>query len=254
MSNRIPPLPADLAHTAILRDGDGTLLDLAPTPREVFVSRALRDTLERLSNRTGGAVAFVSGRPVAELDLIFAPLQLPAVGGHGAEMRAVAGAAPVARRLPPLDAGVKRRFAAIAEAGPGIVVEDKGYSLALHYRLAPHREQAVREAALRIWEELDTMSIELLPGKLVVEIKQAGTSKAAAVRELMRVVPFAGRHPLFIGDDVTDLGVFAILPEFKGLGVSVGFEVPGAAACLEQPTDVRHWLEQLSRSDVLATP
>ena len=101
-----------------------------------------------------GAVAFVSGRPVNELDLIFSPLQLPAIGGHGAELRTIAGAAPESPRLPPLDPSVKRQFAAIAEAGPGIILEDKGYSLALHYRLAPEKERMVREAAARIVTEL----------------------------------------------------------------------------------------------------
>ena len=113
MSNRTPFLPADLDQLAVLLDVDGTILDLAPTPREVFVSHALRDTLARLWRRTGGAAAFVSGRPVSELDLMFAPLQLPAIGGHGAELRIVAGAAPEAPRLPPLDPAVKRRFAAV---------------------------------------------------------------------------------------------------------------------------------------------
>src|SRR6266849_10056467 len=98
-----PPLPADLKKTAFLLDVDGTILDIAPTPREVFVPHALRDTLARLWERTGGAVAFVSGRPVSELDLVFSPLQLPAIGGHGAELRTVAGGAPSAPRLPPLD-------------------------------------------------------------------------------------------------------------------------------------------------------
>ena len=93
MSESIPSLPAALNQFAILLDVDGTILDLAPTPREVFVSHTLRDTLARLWERTGGAVAFVSGRPVSELDLIFSPLQLPAIGGHGAELRTVAGGA-----------------------------------------------------------------------------------------------------------------------------------------------------------------
>src|SRR5258706_4926642 len=150
MLKPIPPLPAALDQFAILLDVDGTILDLAPTPREVFVPHALRDTLARLQDRTGGAVAFVSGRPVSELDLIFSPLQLPAIGGHGAELRTVAGAAPEAPPLPALDPAVKRQLAAIAEAGPGIVLEDKGYSLALHYRLAPDKERAVREAAARV--------------------------------------------------------------------------------------------------------
>jgi trehalose 6-phosphate phosphatase len=253
MSNRIPSLPADLTKMAILLDVDGTLLDLAPTPREVFVSHELRDTLGRLCQATGGAVAFVSGRPVSELDLIFSPLQLPAIGGHGAEFRVAAGASTEAARLPPLDPDVKRQFAAIAEAGPGIILEDKGYSLALHYRLAPDKEHVVREAAMKIWRELDTKSLEILPGKLVLEIKQAGTTKATAVRELMRIPPFAGRRPVFIGDDVTDLGVFAILPELGGIGISVGLNVPGIDFCFERPTDVRHWLKQLSHSYAFTT-
>src|SRR5262249_2872648 len=98
--NRIPLLPAQLDPLSLLLDVDGPILDLAPTPREVFAPQALRATLERLWRRTGGAVAFVSGRPVNELDLIFSPLQLPAIGGHGAELRLRAGEAPAASRLP----------------------------------------------------------------------------------------------------------------------------------------------------------
>ena len=253
MTNRIPPLPADLKQLAILLDVDGTILDLAPTPREVFVPHALRETLARLWDRTGGAVAFVSGRPIGELDLIFSPLQLPAIGGHGAELRVVASAAPEPPRLPRLDPAVKRLFAKIAEAGPGIILEDKGYSLALHYRLAPDKEAIVREAAARICARLDGAPIELLPGKLMLEIKQTGFTKATAVRELMTYPPFADRRPVFIGDDVTDLGVFEVVPDFDGIGIAVGRKVPAAKACFDRPTDVRRWLEQISVADVLAT-
>src|SRR5262245_24408303 len=82
-----PGEPIDLRELAILLDVDGTILDLVPTPREVFVSAELRATLKRLLERTGGALALVSGRPLKELDLLFAPLRLPIVGGHGAEIR-----------------------------------------------------------------------------------------------------------------------------------------------------------------------
>src|SRR5258706_15161111 len=129
MLKPIPPLPAALDQFAILLELDGPILDLAPTPREVFVSHTLRDTLARLWERTDGAVAFVSGRPISELDLIFSPLQLPAIGGHGAELRTVAGGAPSAPRLPPLDPALKRRFSAIAGAGSGIIFQDKGEPL-----------------------------------------------------------------------------------------------------------------------------
>src|SRR5262249_39220483 len=117
MSNSIPSLPADLKQFAFLLDVDGTILDLAPTPREVFVSPELPDASARPGKRAGGGVAFVSGRPVNELALIFPPLQFPAIGGHGAELRTAPGAAPEAPRLPALDPAVKRQFAAIAEAG-----------------------------------------------------------------------------------------------------------------------------------------
>ena len=204
MSNRVPSIPADLSQLAILLDVDGTLLDFAPTPREVFVSHALRETLARLWDRTGGAVAFVSGRPVSELDLIFSPLQLPAIGGHGAELRTIAGAAPKSPRLPPLDPGVKRQFAAIAEAGPGIVLEDKGYSLALHYRLAPEKERVVREAAAKICDGLKAARDR------AVARQAGGGDQADRLQQGHRrsriddLPPFADRRPIFIGDDETD--------------------------------------------------
>ena len=245
MSNRVPSIPDDLSQLAILLDVDGTLLDFAPTPREVFVSHALRETLGRLWERTGGAVAFVSGRPVNELDLIFSPLQLPAIGGHGAELRTIPGAAPESPRLPPLDPSVKRKFAAIAEAGPGIILEDKGYSLALHYRLAPHAERAIYEAVSLIRADLPNAPIEVLPGKCVCEIKHAGFTKATGVRELMTHAPFKGRRPFFIGDDVTDESVFAIMPDMDGLAFSVGRRAKGVAGHFDAPSDVREFLAHL---------
>src|SRR3989442_8095131 len=113
MLNPISSLSDALNQYAILLDVDGTILDLAPTPREVFVSHELRDTLTRLWQRTDGGVAFVSGRPVSELDLIFSPLQLPAIGGHRAQLRTTPRAAPEAPRLPALYPALKRQVAAI---------------------------------------------------------------------------------------------------------------------------------------------
>jgi trehalose 6-phosphate phosphatase len=247
-----PTLPADLSRLAILLDVDGTLLNFASTPRQVFVSHQLRDTLTRLRTRTGGAVAFVTGRSLSEVDLLFAPLQLPAVGGHGAEIRFHPDVAPETPRLPPLDPSIKRKFASIAELGPGIVLEDKGYSLALHYRLAPNKESLVRERAAEIYAGLPPASVELLPGKFVLEIKQVGFSKMTGVRELMTSPPFSNRRPIFIGDDITDLGVFALMPEYDGIGISVGTRVAGITFCFEEPSDVRHWLERISRNDEIA--
>src|ERR1700681_3881788 len=134
--------PSDFARRleecAILLDIDGTLLDLAPTPREVWVPPGLARTLSGLLEKTAGALALVSGRSLNDIDLIFAPEQFPAVGGHGAELRLMTDSEAVVTHAPPMDRELKRRLAAIAKLSPGILLEDKGYSLALHYRLAPH--------------------------------------------------------------------------------------------------------------------
>jgi trehalose 6-phosphate phosphatase len=231
-----------LGDCAFLLDIDGTLLDLAPTPREVWVPPGLGETLSRLRDRASGALALVSGRSLNDIDLIFAPEVFPAVGGHGAEMRISIDSEAVARFAPPMDKELKRRLAAVAKLSPGILLEDKGYSLALHYRLAPHAERAIYEAIALIRSELPEAPIEVLPGKCVCEIKQYGFNKATGVRELMTHEPFRGRHPVFIGDDFTDESVFAIMPDLGGLAFSVGRPAEGVAGHFDEPRDVRAWL------------
>jgi trehalose 6-phosphate phosphatase len=243
------PVPSSLvphlSETAVLLDVDGTLLDLAPTPREVWVPPGLAKTLQRLHKRTNGALALVSGRSINDIDLIFAPDQFPAVGGHGAEMRIEADSELVAAHAPPMDKELKRRLAAIARLSPGILLEDKGYSLALHYRLAPHAEKAIYAAVSLIRADLPNAPIEVLPGKLVCEIKHSGFTKASGVMELMRHEPFKGRRPFFIGDDVTDESVFAIMPDIDGLAFSVGRRARGVAGHFDAPSDVREFLAHL---------
>ena len=234
-----------LGETAILLDIDGTLLDLMPTPREVWVPPGLPRTLNGLLERTSGALALVSGRSLNDIDLIFAPDQFPSVGGHGAEMRLTPDSDAVAAHAPPLDKELKRRLATIAKLSPGILLEDKGYSLALHYRLAPHAEKAIYEAVSLIRADLPNAPIEVLPGKCVCEIKHSGFTKASGVRELMAREPFKGRKPLFIGDDVTDESVFAIMPDFGGVAFSVGRRVQGVAGHFDAPADVREFLARL---------
>jgi trehalose 6-phosphate phosphatase len=235
-----------LGQCAVLLDIDGTLLDLAPTPREVWVPPGLIATLNRLLERTGGALALVSGRSLNDIDLIFAPEQFPAVGGHGAEMRISGDSEAVATHAPPMDKELKRRLAAIAKLSPGILLEDKGYSLALHYRLAPHAEQAIYAAVSLIRAELPDAPIEVMPGKCVCEIKPSGFNKASGVVELMSHEPFRGRRPIFIGDDVTDESVFAIMPDFGGLAFSVGRRAQGVVDHFDEPRDVREWLARLA--------
>src|SRR5207253_1499533 len=243
------PVPSSLvphlSETAILLDIDGTLLDLMPTPREVWVPPGLAKALNRLVQRTNGSLALVSGRSLNDIDLIFAPDQFPAVGGHGAEMRIEPDSESVDAHAPPLDKELKRRLAAIAKLSPGILLEDKGYSLALHYRLAPHAEKAIYAAVSLIRADLPDAPIEVLPGKQVCEIKHSGFTKASGVRELMTHPPFKGRMPFFIGDDVTDESVFAIMPDLKGIAFSVGRRARGVAGHFDAPSDVREFLAHL---------
>jgi len=238
-------LVPQLSEIAVLLDIDGTLLELKPTPREVFVPEGLSATLNGLREKTSGAMALVSGRSLNDIDLIFAPDQFPVVGGHGAEMRLGSSDEAVAVHAPPLGKELKRRLATIAKLSPGILLEDKGYSLALHYRLAPHAEKAIYEAVSLIRADLPNAPIEVLPGKCVCEIKHSGFTKASGVRELMTHEPFKGRRPLFIGDDITDETVFAIMPDFDGLAFSVGRRAQGVAGHFDSPNDVRNFLAQL---------
>src|ERR1700726_923893 len=241
----VSELARRLNECAILLDIDGTLLDLAPTPREVWVPPGLTNTLNRLLEKTSGALALVSGRSLNDIDLIFAPDQYPVVGGHGAETRVSGDSEAVATHAPPMNKELKRRLAAIAKLSPGILLEDKGYSLALHYRLAPHAEQAIYAAVALIRAELPDAPIEVMPGKCVCEIKPSGFNKASGVVELMSHEPFRGRRPIFIGDDVTDESVFAIMPDLGGLAFSVGRRAQGVTGHFDEPRDVRAWLASL---------
>jgi trehalose 6-phosphate phosphatase len=245
MDIAVPPVIADLSDRAILLDIDGTILDLAPSPRQVWVPTGLRRLLSRLGDLTGGALALVSGRSINDIDLIFSPLQLAAIGVHGAEMR-LSGDAEVQARVAPLSKALKRKLATVNELGPGILVEDKGYSLALHYRLAPEKGSAVLAAVGAICSMAPEEAVEILPGKLVVDVKPAGINKGNAVAELMQHPPFVGRRPVFIGDDTTDVPVFRIIPELGGQAYSVGAIVAEVDGNFDRPETVRHWLARLA--------
>ena len=243
------PIVFDLRQCAILLDIDGTILDIAPSPRQVSVPTGLRRTLSRLADLTGGAVALVSGRSINDIDLIFSPLQLPTIGVHGAEMRTSADG-EVRTRVAPLSSGLKRKLATVAELGRGILLEDKDYSLALHYRLAPEKGPAMLAAIAKICASIPEESVEILPGKLVVDIKPAGINKGDAVCALMEHAPFAGRHPIFIGDDTTDLPVFSIIPKFGGLAYSVGGIAADVDGHFATPEAVRAWLSRIAAGDL----
>jgi len=233
---------------AFLLDVDGTLLDIAPTPQSVRVPDTLPRHLQQLAALTGGATALVSGRPLRDLDRLFGPLPLALIGGHGAELRVWRGGAAEEQRAAPLDEWIRQRCSEVAATDKNILIEDKGYSIALHYRLAPECEQAVTDSADAILEQAPEGELEILHGKAVVEIKRAGLNKGSGIRRLMAQAPFAGRRPVYVGDDVTDEDAFAVMPEFRGLALSVGRTVSGAERRFETPEDVRQWIARICRS------
>jgi trehalose 6-phosphate phosphatase len=243
----------DIRTSALLLDVDGTLLDIAATPVAVEVPPQLKIALGKLCEQTAGATAFVSGRPLVELDRLFDPLRLAAVAGHGAELRVTGGGKP-SQYDARIGSDLRGRFAAVAKTLDGVILEDKGYSLALHYRLAPQHAATVRDKVLAACAPYPSNTIEVLPGKEVIEVKSSAFNKGTGVRELMKHPPFRGRRPVFIGDDVTDEAAFAVLPEFGGLGFSVGRNLSGLAGSFSAPRDVRQWLYRAAGIDGAGRP
>lgn len=235
----------DVDRFAFLFDVDGTLIDIAPTPDAVQVPVTLRHNLDRLKKLAGGAVALVSGRSLADLDFLFAPIKLTAVGGHGAEMRLHLNGTSEQHSVPALDADIKQQLGLIAAESDKILLEDKGYSVALHYRLIPDRQQAIEDAVAAIFATAPPHEVEILHGKFVIEVKRAGFNKGTAVRTLMQKEPFMSRRPIFIGDDITDEDAFAVVHELDGIAISVGRLVKGVERRFEAPADVRRWVEDI---------
>ncbi len=239
------PRSSDLKSIALLLDIDGTILDVAITPGSVVVSDALRSSLKELHTRCGGALALVSGRLIHDIDALFAPLRLPAIGGHGAEMRLSDVAAVHTRHADAISSSLRKLVKTAAAADPRIIVEDKTTSLAVHYRLAPQLEDTLKTKIAAIISRLELQNLEVMHGKAVIEIKSGHFSKGIAVQELMQTPPFLNRRPIFVGDDTTDLSVFKVLPALAGVGYSVERFMPGANGIFGSPHEVRNWLASL---------
>ena len=237
----------DPKSVALLFDVDGTLIDIGPSPFEVEVPDELRASLVRLLELTGGATALVSGRPIVDLDRLFAPLKLPSIGGHGAETRVRAD--EVINSAVPLPPELRRQLASAATLDSGIDLEDKGYSFALHYRRAPHAAERLRQHVAAGRAAFPGEPTELLLGKAMFEVKRPGINKGDAVRELIKHPPFAGRVPVFIGDDVTDESVFAIMPALGGKSFSVKRHSAGLDGMFESPAQVRLALQRLAAAE-----
>ena len=225
---------------ALFLDFDGTLVDLAQQPEDVVVPPSLVATLRDLHAYLGGAVAVISGRPMEQLDAFLAPLRLPMAGVHGSERRAADGTLSLHATYP-LDE-VQRAAQALADQHPALRLESKRGSLALHYRQAPQLEALCLDT-LRAAVEASP-GLTLMRGKMVVEAKPGGASKGMAIDAFMHEEPFAGRQPVFIGDDFTDEVGFTVVQRRGGMGVKVGGGPSAAWHRVESPAVLRQELAQ----------
>jgi trehalose 6-phosphate phosphatase len=241
----VPPLPS--RGDALFVDFDGTLVEIAATPDRVEVADGLPELLQRVAARLDGALAVISGRPLADLGRLLAGYSGAAAGIHGLERRSADGVVERADADPALDLvwPLVRQFAAIT---PGVLIEDKGLAIAIHYRGRPELAEACR----RLAEQAITLSqdgLTLLHGKMVVELRPRTTDKGRAIRAFLAEPVFRGRRPVFVGDDRTDEDGFAVVNELGGVSIRVGAADGSAARYrLDDVAAVISWLRRFLES------
>ncbi|HEY4582427.1 MAG TPA: trehalose-phosphatase [Lysobacter sp.] len=235
-----PPVQRDWA---LFLDVDGCLLDFADQPEAVEVPDGLADLLARLSLALDGALAFVSGRRIVQVDTLFSPLRLPCAGLHGLELRESAELVHAPDDAPEALRQLREGAGRIVAAHPGARVEDKGVALALHWRAAPAARSPLQALAAAAVANLP--GYRLQHGNCVVELRPAQADKGQAVQRLMARAPFAGRHPVYAGDDLTDEDAFAAVNALGGLSVRVGDREPSfATRTLADTGALRAWLAE----------
>jgi len=237
-------LPPPSLQWCLFLDVDGTLIELTDSPLDTFADPELKTLLGHVAERLGGALALVSGRSIGYLDALFAPLRLPAAGLHGVERRKASGQMHGASFVDTQLNQARAAVTALVQAHPGTILEDKGRTLAVHFRMAPDREAAVREALIAIAKPLGS-NYHIQEGSMVLEIKPRGFTKATAIKAFMAEPPFSGRKPVFIGDDLTDRDGFRMVEDQGGLSVAVGDQVQGQLR-LENAAAVRGWLREIA--------
>lgn len=236
-----PVAPQPSPHYAYFLDIDGTIVELAEAPDAVRAGAQLVQVIKTLRVATGGAVALISGRALADIDRLFPHAPLPAAGQHGTERRTTRGTTRrESRALTALNASRDLLSTALAKY-PKLLLEDKGQSLALHYRAAPH----LAPVAFRLMRSALAAAGDpyvLQTGKRVVELRPGGHNKGLAITEFMREFPFRGRTPVFLGDDQTDEAGFRVVNHLWGFTIKVG---PGPTLAHWRLADAREavtWL------------
>ena len=238
-----PPPPPLAIDCALFLDIDGTLAEFARVPDAVRIDHAIAAALPRLLHDLGGAVALVTGRAITSADLLFPGLKLPIAGQHGCERRNAAGTIHLHAPVKATQARLRKLLRGLAKRHPQLLLEDKGASLALHYRSAPQLAAIVHRTLRRsLRNGADYAGYALQAGKMLVEVRPEGRDKGTAIDDFMAEEPFAGRLPVFVGDDLTDEHGFAVVERLGGWTIKVG---PGRTAArfrLADSAAVKRWL------------
>jgi trehalose 6-phosphate phosphatase len=237
----LPLPPTATLDLAYFLDVDGTLLEIADTPNAVRVDQPLLNLLKRLHRASGGAVALVSGRAISDLDRRLGHLRLPRAGQHGLERRDATGRLWLHPATTAEKDRIREALRPLLEAHAGLLLEDKGVTLALHYRLAPELEKLANETMERLVAESGGKLILQL-GKCVAEAKPDGFDKGTAIEEYLAEEPFKGRQAAFLGDDLNDEHGFAALNKAGGITIKVGEGPTCARYRLPDVAAVRRWL------------
>jgi len=235
----VPPTPEH--DWAWFFDIDGTLTPIASSPEAVRIEPAIEQLINAIQAQSQGAVALISGRSILDIDRLFPDRQFAAAGQHGAERRHPNGT--IERKV--VDGRklilMRKALREVEHRHPGLLLEDKGLSLALHYRQAPELEALVQFEVRALLVETGSGFL-MQTGKCVVEILPAGNTKGTVVSEFMSEAPFHGRLPVFVGDDVTDEHAFATVNQLGGISVKVGKGATQARYRLADVAAVRAWL------------
>lgn len=243
----LKPIDLQPQQIGLFLDVDATLLDLAPSPDAVEVPADLLEILAAAERRLDGALALISGRPIAQLDQLLAPLQLRASGVHGSEIRQSADAPSTCLTQTRPPAGAWDDLLRLVARFPGTFAENKGIGFAVHHRAAGAAEKKLVSALRSFVDDIAEFGLELSAGDRVCEIRPAGFNKGTAIEIFMAYEPFAGRRPVFVVDDRIDRPGFDAALALGGLAFSVGAPLPGLSGWFVQPAAVREWIGRLVR-------
>jgi len=244
----LSPATVNFARDALFLDFDGTLAEIAPAPDLVALFPETRAVLQVLVESFSGAVAIITGRQMSEIDRHLSPLQLPIAGLYGLVHRSASGEIVDM----PTDGSSLGRASAelktLVTANPGLLLELKGQTIALHYRTRPElagRSLAAAEAAVQGRHDL-----KVIEGKMVVEIAPAGADKGRAVQDFLQEQPFVGRRPIYVGDDISDEAAFAAVNALDGLSIKVGNGSTKARYRASNSKGIRDWLGTLAATSI----